>query len=115
MLALLQPFVMSLDTVEHVHFERVTFASKNFDMVFIMKNGQRAPIGKKPFVRVSMIPMASLEDIKSWLTDLVEVVRSQKSAIRGVAVAFRSPFCCVAVTSDIHTNRNEPELGKTDP
>ncbi|CAF1433913.1 unnamed protein product [Adineta steineri] len=32
------PFVVVLDEVELVHFERVHFQLKNFDMVFIMKD-----------------------------------------------------------------------------
>lgn len=31
------PFVASVDDIDHVHFERVTFANKAFDMVIIFK------------------------------------------------------------------------------
>ena len=34
---LLQPFVTSVADIEHVHFERVIFGAKNFDMVIIYK------------------------------------------------------------------------------
>lgn len=55
------PFVISLDEVELVHFERVQFHLKNFDMVFIFKDYHR---------KVSMvcsIPMQSLDHVKEWL------------------------------------------------
>ena len=86
-----------------MHFERVLLTGKAFDMVFVMKvrcapaappcaiggtaltrrrhtrshvqKGFHAPASKKEYVRVSMIPMKSLEDIKAWLTDVVELVR----------------------------------------
>ncbi|CAG7817942.1 unnamed protein product [Allacma fusca] len=55
------PFVISLEDLELVHFERVQFHLKNFDMVFVFKNYQR---------RVSMInaiPMNMLDHVKNWL------------------------------------------------
>jgi nucleosome binding factor SPN SPT16 subunit len=33
------PFVASVRDIEHVHFERVIFSGKNFDMVIIFKKG----------------------------------------------------------------------------
>ena len=32
-----QPFVVSIADIEHVHFERVLFSAKNFDLVIIFK------------------------------------------------------------------------------
>jgi nucleosome binding factor SPN SPT16 subunit len=55
------PFVISLEDLELVHFERVQFHLKNFDMVFIFKNYHR---------KVSMInaiPMNMLDHVKNWL------------------------------------------------
>ncbi|XP_065583558.1 FACT complex subunit spt16-like [Artemia franciscana] len=55
------PFVVSLEEVELVHFERVSFSLKNFDMVFIFKDYNR---------KVSMInaiPMNMLDHVKEWL------------------------------------------------
>lgn len=57
-------FIISLDEVEHVHFERVMFSSKNFDVVFIFKNFDLAP------VRISAVSTAELERIKEWLDDI---------------------------------------------
>ncbi|CAF1184005.1 unnamed protein product [Adineta ricciae] len=55
------PFVVVLDEVELVHFERVHFQLKNFDMVFIMKDYT------KKTQAIQAIPMAELDPIKNWL------------------------------------------------
>lgn len=55
------PFVVTLDEVEFVHFERVSFQLKNFDMVFIFKDYS------KKTQMVQQIPMTSLDGVKEWL------------------------------------------------
>ena len=55
------PFVVVLDEVELVHFERVHFQLKNFDMVFIMKDYSKKTLS------IQSIPMAELDRIKEWL------------------------------------------------
>jgi nucleosome binding factor SPN SPT16 subunit len=55
------PFVLTLDQVELVHFERVSFHLKNFDMVFIFKDYSRK------VVMITSIPMNQLDQIKEWL------------------------------------------------
>ena len=55
------PFVITLDKVEIVHFERVAFHLKNFDMVFIFKDYTR----KVPMVNA--VPMQMLDHVKEWL------------------------------------------------
>ena len=65
-----QPFVLSLDDIEHVHFERVHFSSKSFDMVVIMKPGT-TPKGQDEFSRISAIPMQKLDTVKMWLVDVL--------------------------------------------
>ena len=55
------PFVQSLDAIELVHFERVSFHLKNFDMVFIFKDYTRK------VVMITSIPMNQLDQIKEWL------------------------------------------------
>jgi nucleosome binding factor SPN SPT16 subunit len=55
------PFVLTLDQVETVHFERVSFHLKNFDMVFIFKDYSRK------VVMITAIPMNQLDQIKEWL------------------------------------------------
>lgn len=55
------PFVITLEEVEFVHFERVSFQLKNFDMVFIFKDYTRK------VQMVQQIPMTSLDNVKEWL------------------------------------------------
>jgi len=57
-------FVVELSEVDHVHFERVTFASKAFDVVLINKD-----FSKQPW-RVDMIPNEDKDSIQDWLTDM---------------------------------------------
>lgn len=82
-----QPFVLSLDDIEHVHFERVHFSSKSFDMVVIMKAGT-VPKGAEEFTRISAIPMAKLDTVKMWLTDVLGKV---------------SLFACDCLRPSVHT------------
>eukprot|EP00814_Leptocylindrus_danicus_P000428 CAMPEP_0116039816 /NCGR_PEP_ID=MMETSP0321-20121206/23886_1 /TAXON_ID=163516 /ORGANISM="Leptocylindrus danicus var. danicus, Strain B650" /LENGTH=1054 /DNA_ID=CAMNT_0003519307 /DNA_START=38 /DNA_END=3202 /DNA_ORIENTATION=+ len=53
-----------LDEIDHVHFERITFASKAFDMVFINKD-----FSKQPW-RVDMVGNDDKDSIQDWLTDM---------------------------------------------
>ena len=55
------PFVISLEEVELVHFERVAFHLKNFDMVFVFKNYHRK------VAMVNAVPMNMLDHVKEWL------------------------------------------------
>uniref|UniRef100_A0AAU7BN93 FACT complex subunit n=1 Tax=Henosepilachna vigintioctopunctata TaxID=420089 RepID=A0AAU7BN93_9CUCU len=55
------PFVITLEDVELVHFERVQFHLKNFDMVFVFKD-----YGRKVSM-VNAIPMNMLDHVKEWL------------------------------------------------
>jgi len=55
------PFVVTLEDVELVHFERVQFHLKNFDMVFVFKDYH------KKVVMVNAIPMNMLDHVKEWL------------------------------------------------
>lgn len=55
---------MDLSFVDHVHFERVTFASKAFDMVIVNKD-----FTKQPW-RVDMIQNTDKDAIQEWLTDM---------------------------------------------
>ncbi|KAL7575718.1 hypothetical protein ACA910_003052 [Epithemia clementina (nom. ined.)] len=57
-------FVVDLDEVDHVHFERVTYMSKAFDMVLVNKDFN------KPIWRVDMIPNGDKDAIQEWLTDM---------------------------------------------
>ncbi|KAH9426311.1 FACT complex subunit SPT16 [Dermatophagoides pteronyssinus] len=55
------PFVISLEDIELVHFERVQFHLKNFDMVFVFKDYFRK------VATVNSIPMNMLDHVKEWL------------------------------------------------
>ena len=57
-------FVVDWSDVDHVHFERVTFASKAFDMVLVNKDFTKQP------ARVDMIPNGDKDSIQEWLTDM---------------------------------------------
>ena len=58
------PFVLTIEEVDIVYFERVSFGLRNFDMVFVFKDYARAP------ARVSSIPTDALVPIKQWLGEL---------------------------------------------
>lgn len=55
------PFIIVLDEVELVHFERVQFHMRNFDMVFVFKDY------KRKIASVTAIPMTQLDPIRDWL------------------------------------------------
>lgn len=55
------PFVIGLDEIELVHFERVQFHLKNFDMVVVYRDYHRK------VASVTAIPMSQLDSIKEWL------------------------------------------------
>jgi nucleosome binding factor SPN SPT16 subunit len=57
-------FVIDLDEVEHVHFERVMFSTKNFDMTFIFKNKELTPR------TITAIEVKGLDAIQEWLSDV---------------------------------------------
>jgi nucleosome binding factor SPN SPT16 subunit len=58
-------FVAWFFKVEHVHFERCSMASRNFDMVFVFKDYDLPPR------MVSAVDMKDLDDIQEWLTQQV--------------------------------------------
>lgn len=55
------PTVITLNEIELVHFERVSFQLKNFDMVIIFKDYNVKPQS------IAAVEMSKLEDIKNWL------------------------------------------------
>ena len=52
---------MTLKEVEVVHFERVQFQLKNFDMVFVFKDYH------KKVAMITAVPMTHLDHVKDWL------------------------------------------------
>jgi len=66
-------FVVSMDEVAHIHFERTDFrVSKTFDMVFIMKKHLLPDCEVVP-QRVQSIPVASFDTIKGWIHEKGDV------------------------------------------
>ena len=57
-------FVVDLDEVDHVHFERVTYMSKAFDIVLVNKDFIKPPW------RIDMIPNGDKDSVQEWLTDM---------------------------------------------
>ena len=57
-------FCVSISDVEHVHFERVNFATKNFDMVLIFKDFDRPP------ATITAIESKNLDKIQDWLNEV---------------------------------------------
>lgn len=55
------PTVITLGDIELVHFERVSFQLKNFDMVIIFKDYNTKPMS------ITAVEMSKLEDIRNWL------------------------------------------------
>jgi nucleosome binding factor SPN SPT16 subunit len=72
------PFVASVSSIEHIHFERVMFSSKNFDMVIIYKPGTREK-GEDEFIRISAIPMNTLDTIKQWCDEIAELTFTEST------------------------------------
>lgn len=62
-------YVITLDDIEIVHFERVQFSIKNFDMVFVFKDFHTTK-------RICSIPRETLDSIKDWL-DQVDILFSE--------------------------------------
>ncbi|KAF2202190.1 SPT16-domain-containing protein [Delitschia confertaspora ATCC 74209] len=61
------PFTcITISEIEIVHLERVQFGLRNFDMVIVFKDYNRAP------VHINTIPVESLDPVKDWL-DSVEI------------------------------------------
>lgn len=59
-------FVLTLSEVEHCHFERVTYATRNFDITFIYKNWDIPP------KTITAVDMKYMDIVQDWL-NLVEI------------------------------------------
>jgi len=65
------PFlVITLSDIEIVHLERVQFGLKNFDMVVVFSDFNRAP------VHINTIPVENIDGVKDWL-DSVDIPFSE--------------------------------------
>lgn len=56
-------FVIDIDDIEVVHFERLSFGIKNFDMAIILKDFTT-------FKRINSVPVEHIEDIKSYFDEI---------------------------------------------
>lgn len=107
---------MTLDDIEHVHFEGVQFSAKNVDMVVILKE-EAVPKGHDGFITVSAIPMSQLDGVKTWLNDIVDKVRCCGVVVVCVVCCVVFCFCCCVacylmprVAADLHRRRQRVEL-----
>lgn len=64
------PFVLALTDVQLCHFERVSFALRNFDMTFVFKDLRKDP------VRISTIPREYIDTIQDFL-NLQDILYTQ--------------------------------------
>ncbi|EKD20925.1 uncharacterized protein L3040_005860 [Drepanopeziza brunnea f. sp. 'multigermtubi'] len=84
------PFmVITLEDIEIAHLERVQFGLKNFDMVFVFRDFNRAPY------HINTIPVESLENVKEWL-DSVNIPFSEGP------LNLNWPTIMKTVTADTH-------------
>lgn len=63
-------FIIPLSDVEHVHFERVTFQTKTFDLTFIYSNVSKPP------TTITLIDIKSKDRIQDWL-NLIEMTYTE--------------------------------------
>ena len=59
--------MITLDEVEHIHFQRVTFRTSTADMIVIFKDY------KRPVVEIDAIKVSDMDKIKEWL-DSINIV-----------------------------------------
>lgn len=60
------PFVITLSEIDHAHFERVSYATKNFDLTLVFKDFSILPR------TVAAIDVKAMDTIQDWL-NLVEI------------------------------------------
>ncbi|OEH79253.1 transcription elongation factor fact 140 [Cyclospora cayetanensis] len=58
------PFVLPLEDIEIVSFERVSHGLRNFDMIFVFQDYN------KPVKHIDLIPIDYLDNLKRWLNEL---------------------------------------------
>ena len=72
-------FVIDVNDIEVVHFERVTFGIKNFDMAIIYKDFTT-------FRRINSIPRECIEELKEYLDSVGIIFSESISAFNWQAV-----------------------------
>lgn len=58
------PLVITLDDIDHVHCERVTFATKNFDVTFIWKDWMQPP------KTITAVDIKYMDIILDWINEM---------------------------------------------
>lgn len=86
-------FVITLDQVEHIHFERVNYSNKNFDMVLLMKDNET-------FKPINAIPMQKLEDIKEWLVSIGKTFTTGNTSLKWAPVLTHVRELCDTILDD---------------
>lgn len=97
------PFVITLSDVEHCHMERVTYATKNFDLTFIFKNWESAPR------TITAIDTKYMDVIQDWL-NLVEITCTKGPR----TINWTDVMKIVRETKDIFYD-SEDEYGESKP
>lgn len=77
--------MVTLDEVELVHFERVQFHLKNFDVVIVYKDYN------KKVTMINAVPVNSLDPIKEWLKCVLASKLVFNGHLRLLDCAFNSP------------------------
>ena len=83
--------MLALEEIEMVHFERVQFQLKNFDIVFVFKDYSRKP------VMINSVPMTSLDHVKDWLKYLL---LPHRHVIPNVSMSMNQVFLLVLLNSE---------------
>lgn len=65
--------IVTLDEIERVHFQRVTFSTSTADMIIIFKDY------KKPVVEIDAVKVTDMDKIKEWL-DSIDLTFSESVA-----------------------------------
>eukprot|EP01054_Gregarina_sp_Poly1_P002576 Gregarina_sp_Poly_1__2575@NODE_169_length_12074_cov_67_888981_g150_i0_p2_GENE_NODE_169_length_12074_cov_67_888981_g150_i0NODE_169_length_12074_cov_67_888981_g150_i0_p2_ORF_typecomplete_len1109_score224_10SPT16/PF08644_11/1_4e41Rtt106/PF08512_12/1_1e04Rtt106/PF08512_12/4_9e03Rtt106/PF08512_12/1_7e15FACTSpt16_Nlob/PF14826_6/1_3e13Peptidase_M24/PF00557_24/2_7e05Spore_coat_CotO/PF14153_6/2_2e02Spore_coat_CotO/PF14153_6/0_015BSP_II/PF05432_11/2_4e02BSP_II/PF05432_11/0_035Mucin/PF01456_17/36Mucin/PF01 len=73
-------FILPIDDVEVVSFERVIHGVRHFDMIFVQKDYT------KPVITVNTIPVETLDMLKSWLNDMDIVWYEGKNNLTWAAI-----------------------------
>lgn len=111
-------FVMPLENIELVYFERVSQGIRNFDMAIVFQDLSR------PVLKISCIPSNYLETVKTWL-DSVDILFAEGSRalnwsalitqIKKDPKSFVSDGCWSAIHHEVDSSDDENDEDDEDP
>jgi nucleosome binding factor SPN SPT16 subunit len=111
-------FVLTINEIEIIYFERVSQNLKNFDMAFIFKDYSR------PIKKISAIPVESLDMLKSW-ADENDILFGEgqynlvwnkiMNSIKESPESFVKDGCWNFVAENVSEEEEEEELENDDP